>query len=99
MTQMTIRLARLIVTPKMNDIDPQAWLADVLSRIADHPAHRLEELLPWDWKKARVRRRVLAFAHGITVGDIIRSSSTHRAKLKNFATVPHHSHKVEFSGT
>jgi hypothetical protein len=40
----------LIVTAKMNDVDPQAWLADVLTRIADHPATRLEELLPWNWK-------------------------------------------------
>jgi transposase len=40
----------LIVTAKMNDIDPQAWLADVLARIAGHPAHRLDELLPWNWK-------------------------------------------------
>ena len=39
----------LIVTAKMNDIDPQAWLADVLARIAAHPAHRLDELLPWKW--------------------------------------------------
>jgi transposase len=44
----------LIVTAKLNDIDPQAWLADVLARIADHPASRLDELLPWNWKtKAR----------------------------------------------
>ena len=40
----------LIVTAKMNDIDPQAWLADVLARIASHPASRLDELLPWNWK-------------------------------------------------
>jgi transposase len=40
----------LIVTAKMNRIDPQAWLTDVLSRIAAHPAHRLNELLPWNWK-------------------------------------------------
>jgi transposase len=40
----------LIVTAKMNDVDPQAWLADVLSRIASHPAHRLDELLPWNWE-------------------------------------------------
>jgi transposase len=39
----------LIVTAKMNDVDPQAWLADVLTRIAAHPAHRLDELLPWNW--------------------------------------------------
>ena len=41
----------LIGTAKLNDIDPQAWLADVLRRIADHPASRLHELLPWHWKK------------------------------------------------
>jgi hypothetical protein len=33
----------------MNGVDPQAWLADVLTRIAGHPAHRLDELLPWSW--------------------------------------------------
>jgi transposase len=39
----------LIVTAKMNDVDPQAWLADVLARIAEHPAARLDALLPWNW--------------------------------------------------
>jgi len=39
----------LIVTAKLNDADPQAWLADVLARIADHPASRINELLPWNW--------------------------------------------------
>jgi transposase len=39
----------LIVSAKMNHIDPQAWLADVLARIAGHPANRLAELLPWNW--------------------------------------------------
>jgi transposase len=39
----------LIVTAKLNDIDPQAWLADVLARIAGHPANRLDELMPWNW--------------------------------------------------
>ena len=33
----------------MNDVDPQAWLAEVLSRIAMYPAHRLADLLPWNW--------------------------------------------------
>jgi hypothetical protein len=42
----------LIVTAKMNDIDPQAWLADVLARIAEHRANRLDELLPWNWRAA-----------------------------------------------
>src|SRR6185436_2091163 len=40
----------LIATAKLNDINPQAWLADVLARIADHPVSRLHELLPWHWK-------------------------------------------------
>lgn len=43
----------LIVTAKMNDVDPQAWLADDLARIADLPRNRLHELLPWHWKAAR----------------------------------------------
>jgi transposase len=43
----------LIVTAKLNQVDPRAWLADVLGRIADHPASRLSELLPWKWAKAR----------------------------------------------
>lgn len=42
----------LIVTAKMNSVDPQAWLADVLARIAGHPAHRLDDLLPWNWRQA-----------------------------------------------
>jgi transposase len=43
----------LIVTAKLNDVDPQAWLADVLARIATHPASRIDELLPWHWRQAR----------------------------------------------
>jgi transposase len=43
----------LIETAKLNDVDPQAWLADVLRRIADHPASKLDELLPWNWKKSQ----------------------------------------------
>ena len=43
----------LIITAKLNDVDPRAWLADVLARISDHPASRLSELLPWNWAKAR----------------------------------------------
>ncbi len=43
----------LIATAKLNDVDPRAWLADVLARIADHPASRLHELLPWNWKAAQ----------------------------------------------
>jgi hypothetical protein len=39
----------LIVTAKLNDVDPKAWLADVLAQIGDHQASRLNELLPWNW--------------------------------------------------
>ena len=42
----------LIVTAKLNDAAPRAWLADLLARIADHPASRLDELLPWNWKRS-----------------------------------------------
>ena len=44
-------LYSLIVTAKLNDVDPQAWLADVLARIANHPIRRLDELLPWHWRQ------------------------------------------------
>ena len=43
-------LYTLIETAKLNDIDPHAWLADVLARMPDHPAKRINELLPWNWK-------------------------------------------------
>jgi transposase len=42
----------LIRTAKLNDVDPQAWLADVLSRIADHKITDLAALLPWNWRRA-----------------------------------------------
>jgi hypothetical protein len=41
----------LLATAKLNGVDPRAWLADVLARIADHPASRLQELLPWHWPR------------------------------------------------
>ena len=43
----------LIETCKLNGVDPRAWLADVLARIADHPAKQIANLLPWNWKAAR----------------------------------------------
>jgi hypothetical protein len=42
-------MATLTMSAKLNDIDPQAWLADVLARIADTPISRLEQLMPWNW--------------------------------------------------
>ena len=50
----------LIVTAKLNDVDPQAWLADVLARIAEHPAQKLDELLPWNWRTITPVRDVAA---------------------------------------
>jgi hypothetical protein len=47
-------ISTLIGTAKLNDVDPQAWLEDVLRRIADHPASRLAELLPWNWRPQAV---------------------------------------------
>jgi transposase len=49
----------LIETAKLNDVDPQAWLADVLARLQDHPARRIAELLPWNWK---LQHKLLAAA-------------------------------------
>ena len=43
----------LIGTDRLNDIDPQAWLADVIGRINTPPAKRLAELLPWNWAQGR----------------------------------------------
>ena len=43
-------LYTLIETARLNDVDPRAWLADVLARINDHPAKAIDDLLPWNWK-------------------------------------------------
>ncbi|QMW21622.1 IS66 family transposase [Sandaracinobacteroides saxicola] len=50
----------LIATARLNDVDPQAWLADVLARIASIPQQRLAELLPWNWKTAQDRLPIAA---------------------------------------
>jgi transposase len=46
----------LIETAKLNDVDPQAWLADILARLQDHPAKRIDELLPWNWQRERQQK-------------------------------------------
>ena len=48
-------IATLIMTAKLNDINPQAWLADVLARTNDDAIHRLDQLLPWNWAAAMER--------------------------------------------
>ena len=45
----------IFITAKLNNVDPQAWLADVLGRIAGHPARQLDELLPWNWQASQER--------------------------------------------
>jgi transposase len=50
----------LVETCKLNDIDPQAWLAHVLARLPDHPAKRIDELLPWHWKERQIAATVAA---------------------------------------
>jgi hypothetical protein len=44
----------LIQTAKLNDVDPQAWLADVLACIADQAMSKLDELLPWNWDNPKL---------------------------------------------
>jgi transposase len=46
-------MATLITSAKLNDVDPQAWLADVLARIANTPITKLEQLLPWNWQPSK----------------------------------------------
>ena len=65
----------LIVTAKMNNADPQAWLADVLARIAEHPAQRIDELLPWNWRPALGTAKsggliMVAIAHAFTISYV-----------------------------
>ena len=54
--QRAAKMYGLIVTARMNHVDPQAWLADVLARIAEHPAHKLADLLPWAWRPRQHQR-------------------------------------------
>ena len=49
-------MTTLIMTARLNDIDPLAWLADVLTRIADIQQGRLPELLPWEWKASSLQK-------------------------------------------
>jgi transposase len=53
-------MATLVMTAKLNNVDPQAWLADVLARIGEHSIHRLDELLPWNWAIEMERRKLAA---------------------------------------
>ena len=50
----------LIYTCRLNDVDSQAWLADVLARINGHPNLKIDELLPWNWKRLKDQLREAA---------------------------------------
>ena len=50
----------LIQTARLNDVDPQAWLADVLARINEHKITDLGALLPWCWAAEWGRRKLAA---------------------------------------
>ena len=52
----------LIQTCRLNDVDPHAWLRDVIARISDHPQTRLHELLPWEWKSRQAGPQTIALA-------------------------------------
>ena len=54
-------LYTLIETARLNDVDPRAWLADVLARINDHPAKAIDDLLPWHWKAGNQAAHVWTF--------------------------------------
>ena len=49
--QQPAELSKEELAGKLNNVDPQAWLADVLARLQDHAARRIAELLPWNWKR------------------------------------------------
>jgi hypothetical protein len=52
-----VRLRSTPLLPVPSSIDPQAWPADVLARLPDHPAKRIHELLPWNWRPQSVAHR------------------------------------------
>lgn len=54
------RAMTLIETAKMNGLNPQTYLADVLDRIHDHKINRLDELLPWNWTPSGVDEKAKA---------------------------------------
>ncbi len=52
----------LTETCQLNEVDPHAWLTDILAKLPDHPAHRVGELLPWAWKARRAEALIAAAA-------------------------------------
>jgi transposase len=52
----------MIQTCRLNEVDPHAWLRDIIALISDHPQTRLNELLPWEWKARQASRQAVAQA-------------------------------------
>ena len=50
-------LYTILETCRLNAVNPQAYLTDVLARIADHPINKISELLPWHWKASHTAKR------------------------------------------
>ena len=74
----------LIVTATMNDVDPQAWLGDVLAKLPGTAASRVPDLLPWNWKALELRRATQTAAHAgwlpSTKGRDALSKARHRGQ-------------------
>lgn len=45
--------AGVVHTCRLNGVEPEAWLTDVIARLGDHPTNRIDELLPWQWQAAQ----------------------------------------------
>jgi len=56
MRSVSLGCLNVTATARLNGLDPEAWLADVLERIGDHPISRLGEFLPWNWRPADRRQ-------------------------------------------
>ena len=54
------RAMTLIESAKMNGLDPQAYITDLLNRIHDHKINRIDELLPWNWLPPGARQAIAA---------------------------------------
>jgi len=70
----------LIETARLNDIDPQAWLADVLARLPDHSAKRISELLPWNWRAQNLAAKAARSSFGSSGSD--RPRGLHRMRTE-----------------
>jgi hypothetical protein len=65
-----VRLRSIPASAKLNDNDPQAWLADVLARLPGHPDRRSHELLAWNWQPQSVARAANENGLGMTAETV-----------------------------